>query len=88
MLTDRTRQYLKHALQFASGAHDNYIRLLVLTLASSHYLDTTSEHAKLMLQTCRQLAAGLGATTKTGDPAGSNGNPVIGLWVGERILGQ
>lgn len=49
-----------------------------------------------MLQTCEQLAAGLGAPPTKGASATQNakstpvvvGNAPLGLWVGERFLGE
>uniref|UniRef100_A0A5K1JYP9 Probable 3-oxoacyl-[acyl-carrier-protein] reductase oxidoreductase (EC) n=1 Tax=Ganoderma boninense TaxID=34458 RepID=A0A5K1JYP9_9APHY len=94
-------QHLKHALELATKAQDNHLRALVLALVSAHYLHTAGDHARAMLQTCEQLAAGLGATAKAGASANSGpgtttttpttaaasvGNAPLGLWVGERFL--
>ena len=97
---------MKHALELATKAQDNHLRALVLALVSAHYLHTAGDHARAMLQTCEQLAAGLGATAKAvttssgGEEAGktaaaampaavaSVGNAPLGLWVGERFLGE
>ena len=86
------------------------MRALVLALVSAHYLHTAGDHARAMLQTCEQLAAGLGAAAKAaatviaggGDRAPATtptpsaspstalsvGNAPLGLWVGERFLGE
>lgn len=93
-----SRQHLKASLDIASASQDNYLRALILALTSSRYLHTASEHAKKMLETCRQLAAGLGARAISDDhpddglprPPGiteSLGNAPLGLWVGEQFLG-
>ena len=93
------RAHLKAALDLASAAQDNYLRALVLALVSALYLVTSEEHARTMLETARQLAAGLGASRKPGKdeqqptPAASQesasmGNVPLGLWIGERFLGE
>jgi len=76
------------------------MRLLILCLTAGHYVHTYSEYALKILGTCRQLAAGLGATPQK-TPAGDNqatrgqgtaqdklelGHVRAGLWVGERFL--
>ena len=90
------RQHLKRALELATKAQDNHLRALVLALVSAHYLHTAGDHARGMLQTCEQLAAGLGAPLKpVGAPSApavdgakdAVGNAPLGLWVGERFLG-
>ena len=92
------RQHLKRALELATTAQDNHLRALVLALIAAHYLHTAGDHARTMLQTCEQLAAGLGApSTKDATTTGANGkstqpivvgNAPLGLWVGERFLGE
>ncbi|KAI1791986.1 hypothetical protein LXA43DRAFT_1181381 [Ganoderma leucocontextum] len=97
----KSKQHLKHALEVATKAQDNHLRALVLALVSAHYLHTAGDHARAMLQTCEQLAAGLGApakaaatasgnegasTTPATTPTASVGNAPLGLWVGERFL--
>ena len=97
------RQHLKRALELATRSLDNHLRALILALVSAHYLHTAGDHARAMLQTCEQLAAGLGATAKgivsSGDRAPATapppspstvsvGNAPLGLWVGERFLGE
>ncbi|KAH9942974.1 hypothetical protein B0H21DRAFT_749241 [Amylocystis lapponica] len=91
----KAKQHLKLALSIATKAQDNHLRALVLALISSHYFHTASDHALEMLQTCEQLAAGLGAPpTKTvsnsqGDTTQMSvvvGNAPLGLWVGERFM--
>ena len=88
------RQRLKASLDISSRAQDNHLRAVVLALTSAHYYDTASDHAKVMLQTARQLAAGMGApetqsNKNTGAPTTENhyGNSFLGLWVGESFLG-
>ncbi|KAI0696886.1 hypothetical protein C8T65DRAFT_615130 [Cerioporus squamosus] len=92
----KAKQHLKHALELATKAQDNHLRALVLALIAAHYLHTAGDHARTMLQTCEQLAAGLGAPPMKGATApGENGkaatpivvgNAPLGLWVGERFL--
>ena len=92
------RQHLKHALELATKAQDNHLRALVLALIAAHYLHTAGDHARNMLQTCEQLAAGLGAPPVKGATTGGEngkaaapvvvGNAPLGLWVGERFLGE
>ncbi|KAH9854482.1 hypothetical protein C2E23DRAFT_726704 [Lenzites betulinus] len=90
----KAKQHLKHALELATRAQDNHLRALVLALIAAHYLHTAGDHARTMLQTCEQLAAGLGAPSTKGaaaSQAGRNppvavGNAPLGLWVGERFL--
>ena len=98
------RGHLKAALDLASAAQDNYLRALVLALVSALYLVTSEEHARTMLETARQLAAGLGASRKApkdqqgqplpmptpneGQGPASLGNIPLGLWIGERFLGK
>ncbi|KAM5538360.1 hypothetical protein V8D89_007962 [Ganoderma adspersum] len=69
----KSKQHLKHALELATKAQDNHLRALVLALVSAHYLHTAGDHARAMLQTCEQLAAGLGATAKAGATAAASG---------------
>ncbi|KAI9069691.1 hypothetical protein FKP32DRAFT_1586700 [Trametes sanguinea] len=94
----KAKQHLRSALDIVTKAQDNHLRALVLALISAHYLHTAGDHARTMLQTCEQLAAGLGAppaknaTTASGsqDAKGTTtvpvGNAPLGLWVGERFL--
>lgn len=86
------RQHLKSALNLATQSQDNHLRALVLALISAQYFYTAGDHAQQMLQTCEQLAAGLGAPpSKTPGSSAENavvfGNVPMGLWVGERFLG-
>ena len=94
------RQHLKRALELATRSTDNHLRALVLALIAAHYLHTAGEHARTMLQTCEQLAAGLGAPATKGaaSAAGADGgkgyltpvvvgNAPLGLWAGERFMG-
>lgn len=90
-----TRAHLKHALSLATRSQDNYLRAIVLALISAHYFHTAGDHALSMLQTCEQLAAGLGAPAKksTNDDAAAPasvavGNARLGLWVGQKFLGM
>ncbi|KAI0776328.1 hypothetical protein BD413DRAFT_470228 [Trametes elegans] len=90
----KAKQHLKLALELATKAQDNHLRALVLALVAAHYLHTAGDHARTMLQTCEQLAAGLGAPAVKGTGAASQvsrgtvavGNAPLGLWVGERFL--
>ena len=75
------RQHLKTSLKMASGAQDNHMRALVLALISAHYVHTAGGHAREILKTCEQLAAGLGASK-------GEGNVALRLWVGERLVGK
>ncbi|OJT13950.1 hypothetical protein TRAPUB_9489 [Trametes pubescens] len=92
----KAKQHLKQALELATKAQDNHLRALVLALIAAHYLHTAGDHARTMLQTCEQLAAGLGAppTKGAGATQGTKSTPVVvgnaplGLWVGERFLGE
>lgn len=59
----RLRQHLKIALSKATRAQDNHLRALILALISAHYFHVSADHARTMLVTCDQLAAGLGATS-------------------------
>lgn len=55
------------------------------------YILTASDHAQLMLKTCQQLAAGLGAPLDKADELANGGavagNVPLGLWVGEKFAG-
>ncbi|KAI0674000.1 hypothetical protein C8Q78DRAFT_1076945 [Trametes maxima] len=90
----KAKQHLKHALELATKAQDNHLRALVLALIAAHYLHTAGDHARTMLQTCEQLAAGLGAPPSKGQTTSQGaksvpvavGNALLGLWVGERFL--
>jgi hypothetical protein len=86
---------LKKALGFASQAQDNQMRALVLALISAHYVHTAGTHAREILKTCEQLAAGLGVAKgrKKGDSGEKKGEDGIGnaplrLWIGERLVGE
>ncbi|KLO07025.1 hypothetical protein SCHPADRAFT_837227 [Schizopora paradoxa] len=88
-----SKSYLKSALDLASASQDNHLRGLVLALISNLYLRTAETHARAMLDTCGQIAAGLGAPAqksetkqKTKVPEGPVGNAYLGLWVGEQFL--
>ena len=78
-----SRQHLKEALHFVTNSQDNHLRGLVLALITSQSFYTAGDHAHQMLQTCEQLAAGLGAppsskTTNSGQSQGqsqSQGQP-------------
>jgi hypothetical protein len=98
LITLHFRSRLKAALDGAGAAGDNYARALALALVAAHYLHTAGDTAEQMLRTCRQLAGGLGgpvsgapsaAANKEGISAGrSLGNAVLGLWIGEKFLGE
>jgi hypothetical protein len=75
------RQHLKTSLGIASGGQDNHMRALVLALISAHYVHTAGGHAREILKTCEQLAAGLGASR-------GEGNVGLRLWIGERLVGK
>ena len=87
---------MKAALNLATKAKDNHLRALILALIASHYFHTAGDHALEMLQTCEQLAAGLGAPADKSKPDAKDattaavavGNAPLGLWVGERFLGM
>ncbi|KDQ31569.1 hypothetical protein PLEOSDRAFT_1036423 [Pleurotus ostreatus PC15] len=59
----KAKQHLKIALSKATRAQDNHLRALILALISAHYFHVSADHARTMLVTCDQLAAGLGATS-------------------------
>ena len=82
------RQHLKQALDIASKSQDNHLRAVVLALISAHYLHTAEAHALGMLKTCEQLAAGLGAPAVKSSTAGPTGSVRLGLWVGQKLLGE
>ncbi|KZT02078.1 uncharacterized protein LAESUDRAFT_662657 [Laetiporus sulphureus 93-53] len=93
----KAKQHLKQALAIATRAQDNHLRALILALIASHYFHTAGDHAREMLQTCEQLAAGLGAPATKGAPSNNGkgpkqeqpvaiGNAPLGLWIGERFL--
>jgi len=89
----KAKQHLKAALHLATQSQDNHLRALVLALIASQYFYTAGDHAQQMLQTCEQLAAGLGAppvtnSLKEGTTTTTtvSGNVPLGLWVGERFL--
>lgn len=88
---------MKVALGLVTKAQDNHLRALVLALIASQYFHTAGDHALEMLQTCEQLAAGLGAPPNKPAPKEPGqkhaapvlvGNAPLGLWVGERFLGK
>ena len=78
-------------MEFVTRAADNHLRALVLALMANMYLLTASDHAQVMLKTCQQLAAGLGAPMDKADELVNGGlavgNVPLGLWVGERFTG-
>lgn len=63
------------------------MRAVVLALIAAHYLHTAGDHALSMLQTCEQLATGLGAPAVKGTMPGPTGNLRLCLWVGQKYLG-
>ena len=84
---------MKAALDIASNSSDKYLCGLVLALISALYLRTAERHARDMLNSCGQIAAGLGAVPKAkegtgGTPSGPVGSAVLGLWVGEQFVGE
>ena len=87
------RQHLKQALNLVTASQDNYARAVILALISAHYFHTSGDHALQMLQTCGQLAAGLGAPSShergaVNDGSIKVGNARLGLWVGQMFLGM
>ncbi|KAJ7775702.1 hypothetical protein DFH07DRAFT_984776 [Mycena maculata] len=83
----KAKQHLKNALSYATECQDNHLRALILAMIAAHYLHTAGEQAQLMLATCEQLAAGLGAPGKKGkDRVETVGNAPLRLWAGERFL--
>lgn len=67
------------------------MRAAVLALIAAHYFHTAGDHALSMLQTCEQLAAGLGAPAAKSSapgPSAPTGNVRLGLWVGQKFLGE
>ena len=74
----------------ATKAQDNHMRAAILALITGHYMHTAGDHALSMLQTCEQLAAGMGAPATKGTPPGTavTGNVRLGLWVGQKYLGE
>ncbi|THH27936.1 hypothetical protein EUX98_g6250 [Antrodiella citrinella] len=83
----KSKQHLKAALHLATQSQDNHLRALILALIASQYFYTAGDHAQQMLQTCEQLAAGLGAPpASNAEPGAVLGNVPLGLWVGERFL--
>jgi len=97
-----TRTHLRRALNLSTISQDNHLRALVLSLIASHYLHTSNEHAKKMLETAENLAAGLGTQPKLSKVHASPtksaattvvavdtvGNAHLRLWIGERFLGM
>ncbi|OCB90971.1 hypothetical protein A7U60_g1779 [Sanghuangporus baumii] len=70
------KSHLKSALDLASNAQDNHLRALVLALISTLYLLTAEQHSRQILESCAQLAAGLGASAKRDDTqVGSGSSP-------------
>ncbi|KAL5519652.1 hypothetical protein ACEPAH_1335 [Sanghuangporus vaninii] len=61
------KSHLKSALDLASSAQDNHLRALVLALISALYHLTAEQHSRQILESCAQLAAGLGASVKRDD---------------------
>ncbi|CAK5275928.1 unnamed protein product [Mycena citricolor] len=83
----KAKQHLKNALNYATESQDNHLRALILALIAAHYLHTAGDQAQMMLGTCEQLAAGLGAPTRKGnEQPDALGNAPLRLWVGERFL--
>lgn len=56
------------------------------------YLLTASDHAYKMLKMCQQMAIALGAPLDAKDELANGGsvpgNAPLGLWVGEKMLGE
>ncbi|GJE89523.1 hypothetical protein PsYK624_056250 [Phanerochaete sordida] len=86
----RAKGFLKEALGQATRSQDNHMRAAILALIAAQYFHTSGDHALQMLQTCEQLAVGLGApasksTEKENGPS-AVGNARLGLWVGQKFL--
>lgn len=64
------------------------MRAAILALIAGHYLHTAGDHALSMLQTCEQIAAGLGVPAEKGAATGPTGNVRLCLWVGQKYLGR
>ena len=82
-----SRQHLKAALTLASNSQDNHLRASILALIASQYFYTARDHCMSTLQTCEQLAAGLGAPLKGENTKVVPGNAHLALWVGKHFLG-
>jgi tetratricopeptide (TPR) repeat protein len=92
------KQHLRKALDLATRSEDNHLRALVMALVAAQYICTARDHAADMLDTCEQLAAGMGASdrkqkgsekenVRQGEETMGVGNAQLRLWVGERFLG-
>ncbi|KIY43932.1 hypothetical protein FISHEDRAFT_51821 [Fistulina hepatica ATCC 64428] len=90
-----SKQLLRQSLNYTTASQDNYLRGLVLAMCSNHYLLTAEDHARGMLESCANLAAGLGAQPRKRKDAdrkalGSQlhdlGNIPLRMWVGDRLL--
>ena len=84
---------MKRALDHSICAHDDYMRMIILARVSAHYFHTSGDHALSMLQSCEQLAAGHGAPSSKEKAANKDasmmvGNARVGLWVGQKFLGE
>jgi hypothetical protein len=96
------RQNLKSGLDLSCKSRDNSLRLMVLIITAGQYLHTYSEYALTILDTCRQLASGMGAVPAAAptaensqDPNSSKepteyhvGHARAGLWIGDRLSGK
>ncbi|CAL1693812.1 unnamed protein product [Somion occarium] len=83
----KAKQHLKIALSLASSSQDNHLRALILALIASQYFYTARDHCLSTLQTCEQLAAGLGVPLHKGDGSGGfSGNVHLALWIGRHFL--
>ncbi|PIL32900.1 hypothetical protein GSI_05026 [Ganoderma sinense ZZ0214-1] len=56
----KSEQHLKHAFELATKVRDNHLRAFM----SAYYLHTPRYHARVVLQTCEQLATELAAMAK------------------------
>jgi hypothetical protein len=89
-----SKAFLRKALDRTGTTQDNHLRGAVLALVAAHYVHTQGAQAERMLRSARQIAAGLGAPAVKGqeqsreDVPDKVGNAPLGLWVGERALGQ
>jgi hypothetical protein len=89
-----SKAFLRKALDRTGTTQDNHMRGAVLALVSAHYVHTQCDLAERMLRSARQIAASLGAPAVKGqeqrreDVPDKVGNAPLGLWVGERALGN
>jgi hypothetical protein len=88
-----TRQCLTAALALSNETllHNNHIKGIILPLLANLFLHTRNDQAFKMLHAAFSLARGMGATQDPKDVGiieTTVGNPRVGLWVGQRLLGK